>query len=156
MKFLVMSLLILSPVMSFAGTVCAGETYKGAVVQVTVDTVGTMGSIQGGRVDIEDEDGKKSSYTLKREEIVQYFEGVEGKDLEKGLVFMSAYADYNFPIFIRYIGKNHEDGDLIDILKSKTRKKEPGNEMRVWKGPGFQGGGQYQFTDVVCSVSTDV
>lgn len=148
---LVLALMTLSQ-SAFAYVTCAGETYAGRTVQVTIETVGSMGSPQSGTVHFVDANGATSSYVLKQEEIVQFFENADGP---AAIVGLAAYSELNNPVWIKYVGKNYE-GDLIQVLRDPNRKKQSGNEMRVWKGPGYGPTEQNQFMDVVCSVSLDV
>ncbi|MBO9667649.1 MAG: hypothetical protein J7501_12650 [Bdellovibrio sp.] len=56
----------------------------------------------------------------------------------------------NNPVWIMYKGINYH-GDLVAVLLDPNRPKQPGNEMRVWRGPGVGADQQSQFTDVVCN-----
>jgi len=96
--------------------------------------------------------GEKQAFALKQNEIVQFFENA---DTNNAMVGLAAYSELNNPIWIKYVGKNY-DGDLLEILRDPNRAKQQGNEMRVWKGPGYGPNEQYQFMDVVCSVVIDV
>lgn len=158
MKFLVLTVFasFLLAHSAPAASECAGETYSGTIVKVAIDTVGTMGGVTGGTVTFTPKNGPERSYQLKAEEIPQFYEESRevARNSENAFVFLSAYADYNYPVFIHYVGTNFEE-DLLKVLHAPGRKKEPGNEMRVWKGPGYAGSEQHQFTDVVCSVLLD-
>jgi hypothetical protein len=154
MKKTLFGILLLSPLAASAQSLCTGETFKGAIVQVTINTVGSMGAVQDGRVDIQDENGKKTSYAIRKDFIPQYYDHLEGANAERALVFLDAYVDSLNPVSVRYMGTNFENP--LKSLVDTNRKKEPNNEMRIWKGPGFDGTQQYQFTDVVCSVSSDI
>lgn len=147
---LVLSLMATTPAMAYMN--CAGETLAGKIVEVSVETVGTMGSPTQGLVKTTEVNGQVSSYELKREEIVQFFETVDSK---RAIVGLAAYQEMNNPIWIKYVGENYE-GDLVKALRDPARKKQSGNEMRVWRGPGFGADQQSQFTDVVCSISLDI
>lgn len=145
--------LTLLPLPSLASE-CLGETYGGIVVKVEVNTMGTMGSITGGRVTITEKDGAERSYAIKAEEISQFFEADSDTSGEGAIVGLSAYLDAEYPVSIRYVGKNYENP--LRSLKDPSRRKQGGNYMRVWKGPGFAGGDQHSFADVVCSIVIDV
>lgn len=154
MKFklmtLVFAMMTAQPVMAYVN--CAGETLGGKLVEVTVETEGSMGSPARGSVKVTETNGQVSGYELNREEIVQFFETVDSK---RAIVGLAAYQSLNNPIWIKYVGENYE-GDLLKVLRDPTRKKQTGNEMRVWRGPGFGPDQQSQFTDVVCSIVLDV
>lgn len=132
---------------------CAGETWSGFIVRVQINTVGTRGKIQSGKVLVKTKkSGEEKSYDLKRDEISQAFEWTDTKD---AIVGLTAYQAGNNPVTIKYSGKNFE-GDLVKtLLETEKRTKLPNVEMRVWKGPGFEPGIQFQFTDVVCNVLID-
>lgn len=147
---LVLTLMATTPAMAYIN--CAGETLAGKIVEVSVETVGSMGSPTHGQVKATEINGQVSVYEIKREEIVQFFETVDSK---RAIVGLAAYQEMNNPIWIKYVGENYE-GDLVRILRDPARKKQSGNEMRVWRGPGFGPDQQSQFTDVVCSISLDV
>lgn len=144
------ALLLAKP--TFAYVNCAGETYSGKVVEVTIETQGPMSQASRGLVHITDVDGKVTNYDLRKEEIVQFFESV---DDQRAIVGVSAYESLNNPIWIKYVGKNY-DGDLLKALRDPARKKIEHNEMRVWRGPGYGPDQQSQFTDVVCNISLDI
>lgn len=145
--------LFLLPASAFAHTECAGETYTGIIVKVSINTVGTMGGITGGEVNITSKEGATRSYSIKAEEIAQFSESLDGEP-ERAIVGLGAYIEADYPVQIRYVGKNH-DYDLVKVLRNPSRKKQAGNMMRVWKGPGFAGGEQHSFADVVCVVTLD-
>lgn len=153
MKNLILAFLLTLPAPAFAFTECAGETYTGTIVKVTVNTVGTMGSVTGASVRIEPKDEPVREYVIEAGEIPQFFETVN-PDGSRAFVGLSAYVEQNFPVQIRYEGTNFYD-DLTTVLRTPGRVKQPGNYLRVWKGPGFAGDQQHSFADVVCSVSLD-
>lgn len=152
-KLAVLVTTIALPVPALAFIECAGETHGGTIVQVSVNTQGTMGYVTGGEVTITPKTGAARSYKIKSDEIPQFFESVDGNH-ERAIVGLSAYINYEFPVQIRYVGKNY-DFDLMKVLRTPGRKKEPGNSMIVWKGPEFADSEQHSFADVVCSVSLD-
>lgn len=153
MKNLLLAALLILPAPAFAYTECAGETYTGTIVKVTVNTVGTMGAVTGATVYLEENGMNPRYYEITAEEIPQFYETVNA-DNSKAVVGLSAYVESNFPVQIRYTGTNYQE-DLVNVLRSPGRKKQPGNYMRVWKGPGFAGDQQHSFYDVVCSVTLD-
>lgn len=136
-----------------AHTVCAGETYGGTVVTISVDTAGTLGAVQSGQVSIAPAGEPVRTYELKKEEITQFFES-NSDDGQKTLVGLTAYVGSENPVSIRYSGTNFQD-ELLGVLRNTGRVHESGNEMRVWKGPGYTADQQHQFRDVVCSVTLD-
>ncbi|MBS1971906.1 MAG: hypothetical protein JSU04_16465 [Bdellovibrionales bacterium] len=152
LKHIALTLALFAAKPALAYVTCAGETFGGKVVTVTVETTGTMAAPNRGEVTMMETDGQVSAYELKHEEIVQFF---ESDDSHKAIVGLAAYQNLNNPIWIKYVGENYE-GDLIKVLRDPNRKKQNGNEMRVWRGPGFGPDQQSQFTDVVCSISLDV
>lgn len=138
-----------------ASTECAGETYGGLIAHIRIDTMGTMGYIQGAEVTFTPKDGQNvRRYSVKSDEIPQFFETVDGAEYERATVGLAAYVQHESPIHIRYVGTNYER-DLTEVLRDPSRKKQPGNSFRVWKGPGFSGSEQHSFQDVVCAVSLD-
>ncbi|QDK45996.1 hypothetical protein DOM22_12955 [Bdellovibrio sp. ZAP7] len=147
--------ILLSAVMmtsqGFAYTACVGETYQGKIVIVEITTEGTTGKAHSGSVTIADKGVEKVSYKLQQSEIVQYF---EGGDTNNTMVGLAAYQAMNNPVWIMYKGINYH-GDLVATLRDPARVKQPGNEMRVWRGPGFPADQQSQFTDVICNFSLD-
>jgi len=145
--------LIALPAPAWAFVECAGETHAGTIVQVSINTQGTMGFVTGGEVTITPKTGAGRSYKIKSDEIPQFFESIDGNP-ERAIVGLAAYINYDFPVQIRYVGKNH-DFDLVKVLRTPGRKKELRNSMIVWKGPGFSGSEQHSFADVVCNVSLD-
>ncbi len=134
-----------------AYTICAGETYTGTMVVVTINTVGSMGVPQDGLVTITPKNEATRSYTLNKADIVQFFEAGDEKIAFIGL---AAYQATENPVWIKYHGKNY-DVDPVQELRDPKHVKQRGNEMRVWKGPGYSGSDQFQFTDVVCTVGMD-
>jgi len=137
---------------SLAYVTCVGETYAGTVVQVSINTTGSMAFPEGGHIAIQESSGKAKAYTIKKDEIAQFFESVNP---DRAIVGLSSYQELNNPIWINYVGKNYED-NLFEALRDPNREKQQSNEMRVWKGPGYGPNEQYQFTDVICSVGLDV
>lgn len=154
MKNLILAALLFAPISGQAAE-CAGETYSGTIVKVEIEVVGTMGGILGGKVRIEPKNEPVRTYELRREDIVQYYESLDGDDTERAIVGLGAYVDTNYPVSIRYVGRNYYD-DLTKVLRDPSRSKQSGNAMHVWKGPGYAGGDQHSFKDVVCSVINDV
>jgi hypothetical protein len=152
-KIGLLSVFLILPTTAQAHFSCAGETYTGIIVQVDITTVGTMGYVKGGEVTITEKDGATRGYQLKEDEIPQAFESIDGEP-ERAIVGLGAYVNYDYPVQIRYVGKNFEE-DLVKVLRTPGRKKQAGNAMRVWKGPGFAGGEQHSFADVVCTVTLD-
>ncbi len=134
-------------------TTCAGETFTGTIVTVTVLTAGATGAVQGGLVSISPSNEPARNYALKREEITQYFESTS-EDGRHAVVGLAAYVNRENPVSIRYSGTNFQD-DMTSVLRNPSRAREAGNEMRVWKGPGFPADQQHQFKDVVCQVTLD-
>lgn len=148
--------LVFTGTAAHATTECAGETYGGLIAHIRIDTMGTMGAIQGAEVTFTPKDGQNvRRYSVKAAEIPQFFENVDGRDSERAFVGLSAYVEYESPISVRYVGTNYER-DLTEVLRDPSRKKQPGNSFRVWKGPGFSSSEQHSFQDVVCGVSLDV
>jgi hypothetical protein len=156
------ALLGLASVNALAGATCAAETYSGKVALVTIQTVGTMGSVQGGTVQVVQGDKILTAYDLSGEEITQYFETCINGNCEQNnaIIGLAAYEDHNFDVSLTYVGKDYfEDSrDLMDILQDRTRKKFPGNKLRIWNGDvnaewekAF-----YEFKDIVCSLDHDV
>jgi hypothetical protein len=143
----------LLPASAFAHIECAGETHKGDIVKVSVETVGTMGAVRDGLVTIQPKGRAEYSYVIRQEDIMQMFEHVNERNT--AVVGVAAYYETLYPITIRYVGPNYDTQDLADTLRQPGRKKFAQNEMYVWKGPGFQSGEQYSFTDVVCNVMLD-
>lgn len=154
MKNMILALLLTMPAPAFAYTQCAGETYTGTIVQVTVNTVGTMGAVTGASVRIEPKDEPAREYVIEADEIPQFFETVD-QEGTRAFVGLSAYVESNYPVQFRYEGVNYEE-DLTKILRTPGRQKQPNNYLRVWKGSGFAGDQQHSFADVVCSVSFDI
>jgi len=144
---------LLASTKAYAFTVCSGETFSGTIVTVTIATAGTKGSVQGGSVTIAPAAEPARSFELKSEEITQFFES-NSDDFRKAVVGLAAYANGENPVSIRYTGTNFQE-DLVLALRNPSRSKESGNEMRVWKGPGFPSDKQHQFRDVVCQVTLD-
>jgi hypothetical protein len=147
--------ILLSAVMmtsnAFAYSACVGETYQGKIVIVEIMTEGPTGKAQSGVVTVAEKGVEKVSYKLEQSEIAQYF---EGGDTNNTMVGLAAYQAMNNPVWIMYKGINYH-GDLVSVLRDPTRVKQPGNEMRVWRGPGFPADQQSQFTDVVCNFALD-
>lgn len=144
---------LLASTQAHALTNCAGESFSGTIVTVTVLTAGTTGVVQHGLVTITPAGEASRSYGLKREEISQFFESTSD-DSRRAVVGLAAYVNRENPISIRYSGTNFQD-ELVSVLRNPSRAKEAGNEMRVWKGPGFPADQQMQFKDVVCQVTLD-
>ncbi|MFN3453846.1 MAG: hypothetical protein ACK41T_02725 [Pseudobdellovibrio sp.] len=138
-----------------AYSICAGETYEGTLVEIATNTTSTYGKAQDVIISIAQTDGKSRTYTLKTQEIAQYYEYYGNGDAPS-IIGLNGYQNMNNPVYIRYIGTNWQDLNLIGILKNPERKKELNNEMRVWKGPGYKADQQYYFKDVVCSVISDI
>lgn len=135
-------------------TICSGETFSGTVVTVTVITAGATGAVQSGNVSIVPSSGEASrAYEIKREDISQFFES-QSDDGRRAVVGLAAYVNRDNPVSIRYSGTNYQE-NLLNVLRNPNRPKEGGNEMRVWKGPGFPADQQHQFRDVVCQVTLD-
>lgn len=164
MKSIIFSALGVLAINSFAGVECVGETEKeGKIIRVSINTVGTMGYVQKGSVQILDKSlTSLAGYELEKEEIPQFFEGCIDDDCEKygAIVGLQAYEDTNYNVSIRYFGKDYSyvSKALVDILRDKKRLKKAGNSMRVWKGDqnlpyekAF-----YVFKDIVCSLDHDV
>lgn len=145
---------LLTPMQSWASAQCAGETFGNVIVSVAINTVGTMGYVTGGDVTITSKQGQVRRYSIRQEEIPQFFESVDGQSPERAIVGMAAFVSHENPIAIRYVGTNHQE-DLTKVLRTPGRRKEPGNSLRVWKGPGFASDQQHSFQDVVCSVTLD-
>ncbi|WP_413557580.1 hypothetical protein [Bdellovibrio sp. HCB209] len=148
--FILLSSLMMAPQV-FAYSACVGETYQGKIVIVEIMTEGSMARAQSGVVTVAEQDGKKYSYQLQKEEIAQYF---EGGDTNNAMVGLAAYQAMNNPVWIMYKGINYH-GDLVAVLRDPKRVKQVGNEMRVWRGPGFPADQQSQFTDVVCNFTLE-
>lgn len=130
---------------------CAGETYNGTIVTVDLRTVGAVGAPADGRVSIYPYTGGTKSYTLERNEIVQFFEDIVGT---RAYVGLAAYELTNNPVKVRYVGRNYS-GNLVTVLRNPNRARVAGNEMRVWRGSPYAGNEQYRFQDVVCKVFLD-
>lgn len=126
---------------------CAGETYSHTIVLVSVRTVGAVGSPVDVRVRV----NNQALYTVEHNEIVQFFQDLNGS---RAYVGLGAYYDNNFPVTIRYTGQNYT-GDLTRVLRDPNRRRQSGNEMRVWQGGNHEWGDQYRFRDVVCHVELD-
>jgi len=140
-------------IQAHALTICAGETFSGTIVTVTVITAGATGVVQNGLVSIAPSAEPSRTYGLKREEITQFFESTSD-DSRRAVVGLAAYVNRENPVSIRYSGANFQD-DMVSVLRNPSRVKESGNEMRVWKGPGYPADQQHQFKDVVCQVTLD-
>ena len=153
MKALILATLLALPLPALATTECKGEHNDGHIITVRIDTVGTMGAVKGGEVVIELKDGTVRKYSVRGNEIPQFFEATSD-NMETATVGLSAFVDGNFPVSIRYAGPNFE-GNLKKHLLDPSRKKVAGNLMRVWKGSGFNASEQFVFRDVICSVSLD-
>jgi hypothetical protein len=134
-----------------ASSRCAGETYTRTVVTVTINTVGAVGFPQSGQVSIRPATGAARSYNLDSNEIVQYYESDANR---RAIVGLGAYEQTNYPVLARYVGTNYQ-GDLVRVLRDPNRRRQSGNEMRVWMGPGYPWDRQFRFIDVVCSVVID-
>lgn len=134
-------------------TICSGETFSGTVVTVTVLTAGATGTVQNGTVTIAPAAEAPRAFEIKREEISQFFES-QSDDGRRAVVGLAAYVNRDNPVSIRYSGTNYQD-NLLNVLRNPARPKEAGNEMRVWKGPGYPADQQHQFRDVVCQVTLD-
>lgn len=164
MKTIILSAFSVLAINSFAGVECVGETAKeGKIIRVSINTVGTMGYVQKGSVQILDKTLTiLAGYELEKEEIPQYFEDCIDDDCEKNgaIVGLQAYEDTNYNVSIRYFGKDYtyESKDLVDILRDKKRVKKAGNSMRVWKGDQSlpYENSFYIFKDIVCSLDHDV
>lgn len=152
LKHITLAATILLAKPAFAYVSCAGETYSGKIVEVVIETEGSMAQASRGLINITEANGTVTSYELKKEEIVQFFEAVDDK---RAIVGVAAYQSFNNPIWIKYVGENYE-GDLLKVLRDPSRKKIEHNEMRVWRGPGYGPDQQSQFTDVVCNISLDI
>jgi hypothetical protein len=150
LRILFVALLSL-PVSLQAYTICAGETYTGTMVVVLINTVGSMGVPQDGLVTITPKNESARNYTLSKSDIVQFF---EAGDVKTAFIGLAAYQAAENPVWIKYHGKNY-DVDPVQELRDPKHIKQSGNEMRVWKGPGYSGSEQFQFTDVVCTVGMD-
>lgn len=152
LKMMILSLAMTATTPALAYMNCAGETLGGKIVEVAIETEGSMAVPTRGTVKVTETNGQITGYDLKREEIVQFFETVDNK---RAIVGLAAYQALNNPIWIKYVGENYE-GDLLKALRDPNRKKQSGNEMRVWRGPGFGPDQQSQFTDVVCTIVLDI
>lgn len=131
---------------------CAGLTYSGKIVKVTVFTAGAMGIPDRGKVEVRSATGSVRSYNLSRSDIVQFYESDSGN---RAIVGLKAYKNTTYPVMIRYVGPNYYPNDLARVLKRPSRPRVPGNEMRIWGGPGYPADRGFVFRDVVCSVAID-
>jgi hypothetical protein len=102
-------------------------------------------------VTINSSNEESRSYALNRSDIAQFYENTSD-DSRRAIVGLVAYVNGENPVSIRYSGTNFQD-NLPQILRDPSRIRESGNEMRVWKGPGFPAELQHQIRDVVCQVS---
>lgn len=153
MKTLILATILALPLPALAHVSCSGELDRNkTIVNVTINTVGTMGGVTGGTVTVTPVSGPTETYEIRAEEIPQFFEFVDENN--QATVGLAAYVELNYPVTIRYVGKNF-DGDLTKELRDPSRRKAPGNLMRVWKGPGFPGDQQYTFRDAICTVTLD-
>lgn len=150
-RIIILAILLFLPLSVRAYSICAGETYTGIMVVVSINTVGSMGNPQNGTVSITPRGQATQTYDLTSQEIVQFFESADEKTAFIGL---AAYQAAENPIWIKYHGKNYEV-DPVEELLDPNHIKQRGNEMRVWKGPGYSSSDQFQFTDVVCTVGFD-
>ncbi|WP_413574969.1 hypothetical protein ACLVWU_12005 [Bdellovibrio sp. HCB290] len=148
--FVLLTALMMTPKV-FAYAACVGETYQGKIVIVEIITEGPLAKAQSGMVTVAEAGVGKYTYQLKQEEIAQYF---EGGDTSTAMVGLAAYQAGNNPVWIMYRGINYH-GDLVGVLRDPARVKQTGNEMRVWRGPGYPADQQSQFTDVVCNFSLE-
>ena len=155
MKKLLILGMLLVPALAQARTECAGETYGGTLVRVAIETMGVMGSVKEGRVDIlSGRDGQTRSYAIRPDEVTQYFEFDNQEAQPRSVVGLAAFVNAENPVTIHYVGTNFAR-PVLDVIRQPLRMKEPGNEMRVWKGPGYASDQQHQFTDVVCRIVLD-
>ena len=134
---------------------CAGKAADGSWVSVVINTTGPTGIPDEGTVMIEKE-GNKFGYKFGRSEITQFFEN-DDPSAQTAMVGLAAYVEQNNPVAIKYVGENFVDMDLKAVVEQGRNANQPkGNFMRVWRGPGYDANTQYQVTNLVCSVWTNL
>ena len=150
MKVLIYAILLAGGLNAAASMECAGKTDQGELVMVAIATAGSRGEVHQGKVTII-KDGHKNAYLFEASDVSQYF---EYDDVPRGeaMVGLAAFVDGEFPLQIKYVGKNYVDYDLELVLEDKSTSFDEGSLLRIWKGPGFGATDQHQVQQIVCSV----
>jgi hypothetical protein len=137
----------------FATAECAGRLRDGSIVTVKVFTKGATKSPDGGSVEIA-KGGNRFGYRFRADEVAQFFENDDAKS-NQAMVGLNAYVAGEFPVSVKYNGKNFVDMDLRAVLESGENNSVTANTMQVWKGPGYKADDFYRFTKPVCSVDSN-
>ncbi len=153
MNKIIILLALISGSPAYAHVDCAGELNAGSIIHLSLATGGPMGAALGGYVSIKTSERATTLYAIKAGDIGQYFEDAE--DQAVTWVGSQIFVDGVNPVNIKYRGINYLQRDLTEVLRDKTRVKQVGNTMRVWKGPGYKPEEQYAFRDVVCASFID-
>lgn len=157
---------IFSANLAHAGSTCMAQTYSGKIITIAMNSVGTMGYVQGGSVEIKNARGQiETQYNLTKNEIPQYFESCRDLHCKTAIIGLSAYKDHNYTVSINFVGADHfnlaavtPEYSLEAHLLNPKRRKDAGNSMRVWMGDERipYENAFYEFTDVVCQLDHDV
>ncbi|MBC7370722.1 MAG: hypothetical protein H7326_04100 [Bdellovibrionaceae bacterium] len=154
MKYITLLVAMMFSGAAMAISECGGKSAGGSWVSVVINTTGPTGIPDEGTVTIERE-GNKFGYKFVREDITQFFEN-EDPSTGTAMVGLAAYVEKNNPVSVRYVGENFVDMDLKAVVEQGKGADAKGNFMRIWRGPGYDANSQYQVTNVVCSVWTNL
>lgn len=148
MKRLMLILTLVLAQRAMANIECAGRAADGTFVHIEVQTLGATQAAGPSSVTFE-AGGNKFGYRMQANEVVQFFQ-YDDMAAKTAMVGLSAYAQKNFPVSIKYDGPNFVDMDLkAEVDAGKVG--DVNGVMRVWKGPGH-GTDQYQVSKPICSV----
>lgn len=131
-----------------ANVECTGVTRDRAYVTVRVGTTDATGAPAAGEV-IMEKGGNKYGYRFAGAEVAQFFE--DDAD-NRAIVGVVAYVEKEFPVSVKYVGTNHVDMDLKQILADESVPKSATNLLRIWRGPGYASTEQIVADKIVCSV----
>lgn len=157
--FSVLLLFFLSVGTANAHVECIAETHSGTLVSVFVETLGSMGYVNGGLLKIQPANGPSKEIKMSGDDIPQFYEGMLGNDEGKMMAGLSAFVETLYPVRFSYRGINYweldETVDLVSVLRDPNRKKQPGNLMEAWDGDKNNFNTVYKFRDVVCGMFLD-
>lgn len=128
---------------------CTGRTQNREWVTVVVNTSGATGRPDRGEVIIE-KDNNKYGYRFNQQDIAQFFEYDETAN-NTALVGLAAYVNNEYPVMIKYHGRNYIDMDHKTVIEESKSEIKADNFIRIWKGPGYPANDQFQLNKVVCS-----
>lgn len=122
------ALLSLSP-FAHAGATCRGETEDGKIVELELNSLGTVGAFKSAELTVKDKAGKvifQETYDETGQFAATFHEG------KAIVVFSTISADSD--VFLTFIGKDqdeYEDDKLLAILHDTARKRDTGNRLTV-------------------------